>query len=393
MPAEKVIQFSAYQANPKGSPPSQNGVNLALQGEWVNLAKSPANVGSQGIPDTPPLANSVEPGDDVPGELNLKTNVLPAKAKVKAKAEAKASPVKTPGPDGYKIDCVKMHFPELKVAYSAEFNSWRGRKHHCNKPENKKAGWEWSPEWDPFKGFLLSMGPCPGPGYTLERIANLVPKYGPGLCIWAPKTVQNNNKSDNVLLTDPLDGKVWTPKKIANATDVTVNTVYKRINKSWTLYELLAGKQSKFIRDKWLQADALPKPQPKGPKKVLRPITHLPSLETCLASSPTDDDYYEETGQTRIRNYNEICDEHDAVIDWANAFNAGVDPMPPHPNLKYLKNLLVKMTPERVALRFTPIPPEPKPAPTHSYKHDPADCMPYDEYDHDDECEGDGGNL
>jgi hypothetical protein len=198
----------------------------------------------------PSLGELVEPGDDVPGELNLKTNVLPAKAKVKAKAEAKASPVKTPGPDGYKLDCVEMTFAQLKAAYPGEFNSWRGRKSHCSKTE----GWEWSPEWGSFKDFLLSMGPKPSPDFTLERSTNSVPKYGPGLCVWANKPDQNNNKSDNVLLTDPLDGKVWTPKKIANATGVTVNTVYKRINKSWTLYELLAGKQSKFLRDNWPEA-------------------------------------------------------------------------------------------------------------------------------------------
>jgi hypothetical protein len=85
MPAEKIIHFSVYQPKPKGSPPSQNAVNLALQGEGVNLAKSPVNVGTQSLPDTTPLANSAEPEGDAPEEVHLKTNVLPIKA-----AEAKA---------------------------------------------------------------------------------------------------------------------------------------------------------------------------------------------------------------------------------------------------------------------------------------------------------------
>jgi hypothetical protein len=273
-----------------------------------------------------------------------------------------------------------LPFGKLKADYPREFNSWRSRKLDC-----KKHGGKWSPEWDSFKGFLQSKGACPSPGpYTLNRINNANPDYGPRLCNWAGKVEQNNNKSDNVLLTDPLDGKVWTPKKIANATGVTENAVRKRIKLLWTLYELLENKKSKFLRDKWLQADALPKAPPKGPKKVLRPITEVPSLARCLALSPIDDDHYEEIGETRVKNHNEICDEHDALIDWVNAFNAGVVPMPPHPNLKFLKNLLLKMTPERVALRFTPIPPPPTLAPTYSYKHDPADCMPDEEYDHDD---------
>jgi hypothetical protein len=386
---KKVIQLSAYQPKTKSSPTPQNQVNFPLHGECGELAKSPVNAGSQGIPDTPPLANSVEPGDDAPGELNLKKNVLPAKAKVKvkakSKAEAKASPVKTPGPDGYKIDCVKMQFAELTAAYSGEFNSWRGRKHHCNKPENKKAGWEWSPEWNSFKDFFLSMKPKPDPTYTLERTANLVPKYGPGLCVWAPPEVQNNNKTDNVQLIEPTSGKKWTPQQLAKLHNVSPNTIYKRIKSLWTIFELIGGKKSPALRDIYVKVDEnYPKPQPKGPKKVHRPITQVPSLQKCLDLSPLDDDYYEETGVERVKNFNEICDEYDAAIDWADAFNAGADPMPPYPNLKYLKNLLVKMTPERVALRFTPIPPEPKPAPTHSYKHDPADCMPDDEDDHDD---------
>jgi hypothetical protein len=87
MPAEKVIQFFAYQPSPKGSPAPQNEVNFPLHGECGELAKSPVNVGSQGIHDTHPLANSVEPGDGDLDEVN-KTNVLPPKH------EASASPLK-----------------------------------------------------------------------------------------------------------------------------------------------------------------------------------------------------------------------------------------------------------------------------------------------------------
>jgi hypothetical protein len=356
VPAEKIIQFSAYQPKPAGTPAIENGVHLAPQGEGVYLGKSPANVGYHGIPDPTPLANSGEPG----------SHALPVHS------ETKVSP-----------STLVLPHAKLITLYGREWNSFRSRTAHC-----KKTNVPWPPERETFKKFLVGMGACPGPGpYTLHRIENDNPHYGPGLCkwaLWALKEEQNNNKSDNVLLVDPLDGKKWTPKKIAEETGVTENMVRKRIKLLWTLYELLENKKSKFLRDKWLQADALPKPEPKGPKKVLRPITEVPSLARCLALSPIDDDHYEEIGETWVKNHNEICDEHDALIDWVNAFNAGVVPMPPYPNLKFLKNLLLKMTPERVALRFTPIPPPPTPAPTYSYKHDPADCMPDDEYDHDD---------
>jgi hypothetical protein len=231
------------------------------------------------------------------------------------------------------------------------------------------------------------MGPKPYPSCTLHRVVNDLPAYGPGLCQWAGKVEQNNNKSDNIQLVEPVTGVVWTPLKLAKLHGVSVQTIYKRINSFWSILELLGGKKSPSLRDLWVKLDELPKPEPKGPKKVLRPITQVPSLQQFLDSQPIDEDYYDESGKIRVKNFNEICDEYDAVIDWVNAFNAGL-PLPPLPNLKFLKNFLVKMTPERVALRFTPTPPEPKPAPTYSYKHDPAECMPEDEYDHD----GDDGS-
>lgn len=260
------------------------------------------------------------------------------------------------------------------------------------------------------------MEPKPDKTWTLERINNSLRKYGPGLCIWAPPDVQNNNKSDNVQLIDPMTGKKWTPKKLANLHGISVNTIYGRIGNFWTITELVVGKQSQYLRDIYLLLDALPDLKPPGKKVVHHPITSVPSLDLFLCVPPAiwgtreyhdlnnpnfdplgdphpelevDEALYEDLGILRRLHHTEICDEHDAVVDWANAFNDGVDPMPPHPTLKYLKNLLVRMTPERVALRFTPVPKEPKskPAPTYStysHNHAPADWMPDDEYDHPD---------
>ena len=51
--------------------------------------------------------------------MNLKTDVLPPHDKTNV------LPQKTPGPDGYKLDCVEMPYGKLKTEYSREFNSWR----------------------------------------------------------------------------------------------------------------------------------------------------------------------------------------------------------------------------------------------------------------------------
>jgi hypothetical protein len=391
MSAQNVIHFSAHQPSPKSSPTPQNEVNFPLDGECGELAKSPVNAGLQGIPDTPPLANSVEPGDDVTG-VNSKTNLLPVKAsKSKAKAKAKGNPdflhLRSPGPDGYKTDCDKMTFTELKTAYPWEFTSWRGNKNKCNNPAGpkKKFAWEpWPAAWDAFKDFLLDMTPKPDQAWTLERKENSLRKYGPGLCIWAPPEVQNNNKGDNVLRVDPATGKVWTPKKLANLHGISVNAIRKRID-SWTITELVVGKQSQYLRDIYLLLDALPDLKHPGKKVVHRPI-NLNSLDYYLRRSPIDDDHARETGERRIAHVIEICDEYDAVDDWVLAFNEG-SPVPAFPELKYLP--INTPSPERIASRFTPLPKEPKPAPdqapTYSfYKHDPADCMPDHEQDYDD---------
>jgi hypothetical protein len=393
---KKVIQLSAYQPKTKSSPTPQNEVNFPLHGECGELAKSPVNVGSQGIPDTPPLANSVEPGDGDLGEVN-KTNVLPPKheasasplKQTKVKAKAKAKPdflhLRTPGPDGYKTDCDKMLFTKLKAAYPHEETSWRGNKNKCNNPagSKKKFAWEpWPAEWNEFKDFLRDMKPKPSPKHTLNRLDNSLRKYGPGLCEWALPEAQNNNKSDNVPLVDPLNGKKWTPKKLANLHGISVNTIYKRISSLWTITELVFGKQSQYLRDIYLLLDALPDLKPPGKKVVHRPITSIPSLDEYLLVPPAiwssreyhdlnnpkfdplgdphpelevDEALYEDLGILRRQHHAEICGEHDAVVDWVNAFNAGDEPMPPYPNLKYLK--LKLPPPETVALRFTPIPP------------------------------------
>ena len=42
-------------------------------------------------------------------------------------------------------------------------------------------------------------------------------------------------------------------------------------------------------------------------------------------------------GILRRLHHAEVCDEHDTVVDWVDAYNDGVDPLPPHPNLKHRK--------------------------------------------------------
>jgi hypothetical protein len=225
MPAEKVIQFSDYQSEPKGS-------SLSQKGDIKNLTKSPGNMGFQGTPVTPLWEHSEEPIKARSEGQEPETDVS------HISDETKVSPI------------AKMTFGQLKAAYPREFQSWKNGKFRC-----KVKGWPWAGEWKSFKDFMLSKGPILEPGdYTLDRIDNAVEEYGPGLCRWASKTVQNNNKSNNLKVVVPLTGEVLTPKKVAKRHGVTHKTACKWFA-TYSPYELLIGKKSKALHAAWIAVD------------------------------------------------------------------------------------------------------------------------------------------
>ncbi len=76
---------------------------------------------------------------------------------------------------------------------------WAAMIQRCTNPNNK----QWSDygargvsvcrEWRQFSNFLASMSLRPSDNHTLERVNN-DSGYGPGNCIWAPRTTQARNK-------------------------------------------------------------------------------------------------------------------------------------------------------------------------------------------------------
>lgn len=84
-----------------------------------------------------------------------------------------------------------------------EYGVWQGMRSRCNNPKNKRysqyggRGIRVWPEWDAsFPAFYSSIGPRPGPGYSLDRIDNSK-GYEPGNVRWATNKVQSRNKSTN----------------------------------------------------------------------------------------------------------------------------------------------------------------------------------------------------
>ena len=293
---------------------------------------------------------------------------------------------------------------QLQAAYPGEYSSWKNSKSRC-----KKKGWPWASEWESFKGFLLSMGPKPTPAHTLDRKDSAIGEYGPGLCRWASKEVQNNNKSDNVKIVVPLTGEVYTPKKLAKVHGVLPTTIYKWIAAGYHPLELLAGKHMPHLHALLVKLDELPPPSAKKPARSFKtpeyqPPKFNPEFEGYWdVWEPTKEEYdhYLDTGSQVGNTRRELHrGEYDAVVKWIAVVNAALaavpavlpDGLPDFPQLKYYPLRPPDMSkfplpPKPATAKPAPVDDEPEPA--HPFyiddDDDPADCDPGDECDADGE--------
>jgi hypothetical protein len=140
---------------------------------------------------------------------------------------------------------------ELRDKYALTASS------HRNMKDREKWGkCKVHSEFELFHSFLWHMGPRPVKNYTLDRIDNDNPLYGPGLCRWLDKAGQANNRSSTIYLTDEhgecLPLTVW-----AARTNQKPDTMRRRRRNGWSDMELIRGKRDvqpnmphdKFDRD------------------------------------------------------------------------------------------------------------------------------------------------
>lgn len=132
-------------------------------------------------------------------------------------------------------DHEEMPHPKFINKYRREYNSYKNCKSKC-----KNGKWKWPRRWNTFKQFLLDMGQS-GEGETLDRIDNENLNYGPGLCRWADKITQNNNKSDNVRLI--YKGESKTVAQWAKELNLPRATLYKRKKSGWPDNEVIEGRE------------------------------------------------------------------------------------------------------------------------------------------------------
>lgn len=126
---------------------------------------------------------------------------------------------------------------EHGLTESSEYSSWGHMIRRCHNTAAKdyhryggKGIHVWGPWRESFEAFFTYLGPKPTPEHTIERI-DFRKGYEPGNVMWATRTQQNRNKSDNVKVT--FDGATKTVAEWALESPVPVQTIYKRVLAGW----------------------------------------------------------------------------------------------------------------------------------------------------------------
>lgn len=134
------------------------------------------------------------------------------------------------------IDVQKLTRTELRERYPLTYSSWKNMK------SRRKDGAIVAPEFDDFGDFLTHVGPRPTRGYTLDRLDNDNPEYGPKLCAWRDKSDQANNRSTTIFLEK--DGERLPLVKWAERTGQNASTMRKRVQAGWSDEEIINGERT-----------------------------------------------------------------------------------------------------------------------------------------------------
>jgi hypothetical protein len=119
-----------------------------------------------------------------------------------------------------------------------ELMAWRGMITRCfasANPGYKNYGGRGitvSSAWRrSFKTFLRDVGPCPGPGYSIDR-KNNDKGYSKANCWWATRSQQAANKRNNRKLT--VRGCTLHVSAWARETGLHVQTILDRLRRGWS---------------------------------------------------------------------------------------------------------------------------------------------------------------
>jgi hypothetical protein len=132
---------------------------------------------------------------------------------------------------------------ELIDRFPLDYSSFKDMK------GRRRNGCEIAPEFRVFRSFLRHMKSArPSPDWTLDRINPFRKEYGPGLCRWAAKEMQANNRTDTIMLTGP-DGRTLPLTEWAKISGQNADTMRARIRRGgWTPAGLIAGRREQHGR-------------------------------------------------------------------------------------------------------------------------------------------------
>lgn len=125
---------------------------------------------------------------------------------------------------------------------SPAYRAWAYMLQRCTNPKTRRysryggRGITVCERWREFPAFLEDMGPRPSPEHSLERKDN-DGNYEPGNCVWATKSEQNSNKSNNHYVIYKGERMSLVQAIRAAGDVVTLGGVQGRLRRGWGVQE------------------------------------------------------------------------------------------------------------------------------------------------------------
>lgn len=135
------------------------------------------------------------------------------------------------------VDQARSRYPE-QTALNGAIQRCHNSK-HPQYPNYGGRGIRVDPAWrgrGALARFKASLGPHPGPGYSLERI-DVDGNYEPGNCCWATRKAQLDNRRVTRWLT--FEGETKTYAEWARASGVSEHVIRCRLRRGWPLSRVL----------------------------------------------------------------------------------------------------------------------------------------------------------
>jgi hypothetical protein len=131
-----------------------------------------------------------------------------------------------------------------KQGLRKELNAWKNLVDRCENPRHAAyeryggRGIAVCERWrNNFEAFLADMGPCPGPGYSIDRKDN-DRGYQPDNCRWATWKEQERNRRGNRMLT--YAGRTLCLSEWSEVTGLNKGTIHSRLSSGSSIDQALS---------------------------------------------------------------------------------------------------------------------------------------------------------